>query len=173
MGASVCHDAHMVTVRLVEPSDHTAVRGLADRLSIGVAPWRDPSGARTAIRSWVDDALESHDPARAPVLVAVESEQIVGFATGGERVHWSGAVDAYIGELVTQRSHEGRGIGAALVDALVDWARSRGYTRITLETGAANGRARAFYARRGFETEEVVLTRSLHPDPAPEPRATS
>ena len=45
--------------------------------------------------------------------------------------------------------------------AIDSWARDAGHSRITLETGAANQDARAFYAALGYTDEEVVLTRSL------------
>jgi GNAT superfamily N-acetyltransferase len=58
--------------------------------------------------------------------------------------------------------HTGHGIGRALVATVERWARSFGYTRITLETGALNQTARAFYHQLGYTEEEVVLTRPLN-----------
>jgi putative acetyltransferase len=53
----------------------------------------------------------------------------------------------------TAQEARGRGIGRALVDHLLAVARTRGYTRVSLETGAgpAFAAARALYARAGFE----------------------
>jgi GNAT superfamily N-acetyltransferase len=48
-----------------------------------------------------------------------------------------------------------------LMDAAEGWARRRGHQHITLETGAANGAARAFYDRRGYQEEDVRLTKTL------------
>jgi GNAT superfamily N-acetyltransferase len=42
------------------------------------------------------------------------------------------------------------------------WARNHGFTRMTLETGAANQAARAFYAALGYQEEEVRLTKTLN-----------
>ncbi|MBB2487226.1 GNAT family N-acetyltransferase [Mitsuaria sp. WAJ17] len=44
----------------------------------------------------------------------------------------------------------GRGIGAALLAALLDEARRQGYRRVWLETRRSNARALAFYRRQGF-----------------------
>jgi GNAT superfamily N-acetyltransferase len=52
-------------------------------------------------------------------------------------------------------------VGRSLVAAAEAWARERGLSRITLETGAANSAARAFYAALGFAEEDVRLTRTL------------
>jgi len=45
--------------------------------------------------------------------------------------------------------------------AAEDWARARGLRHLTLQTGAANAEARAFYRALGYLEEEVRLTRSL------------
>ncbi len=93
--------------------------------------------------------------------MAVVADMVVGFVSVGERRHFSGAVDGYVGELVVAREHEGRGIGSLLMDHAEGWARHRGVAHLTLETGAANGAARAFYKARGYQEEDVRLTRPL------------
>lgn len=86
---------------------------------------------------------------------------MVGFVHAGTRRHWAGEVDAYVGELVVAEEVAGQGLGRQLMAVAEDWARGRGHTRLTLETGAGNGDARRFYERLGYVTEEVVLTRDL------------
>lgn len=44
----------------------------------------------------------------------------------------------------------GQGIGEALIEALVRWARDAGYARVLLEVGDHNTPAIALYARMGF-----------------------
>jgi ribosomal protein S18 acetylase RimI-like enzyme len=87
--------------------------------------------------------------------------EIVGMVAVTEQRHWSGVLDAYVGELATAAHLEGRGIGRALLAAAESWASARGLARITLETGAANERARGFYGALGYRDEEVRLTRIL------------
>jgi putative acetyltransferase len=52
----------------------------------------------------------------------------------------------------TAAQHRGRGVGLALLRQIVAEARSRGYRRLSLETGSmrAFAPARALYARFGF-----------------------
>jgi len=45
----------------------------------------------------------------------------------------------------------GRGVGEALIDAVITWARSEGYTRLVLEAGIENRSAVALYTRKGFK----------------------
>lgn len=70
-------------------------------------------------------------------------------------------VDAYVGELVVDEQTTGHGVGRALMEAAECWARSAGHRRLSVETGAANLSARAFYAALGYAEEEVVLSRAL------------
>jgi RimJ/RimL family protein N-acetyltransferase len=46
-------------------------------------------------------------------------------------------------------------VGRLLMDAAEDWAREKGYQRLTLDVFAGNERARRVYEKNGF-TEEVV-----------------
>lgn len=46
---------------------------------------------------------------------------------------------------------QGRGIGTALVSALIEWATELGYRRMILETGALLKESCALYKKHGFE----------------------
>lgn len=130
----------------------------------GVAPWRNEHAAAQAVRGWVTasiDAAQGAGETTAPVLVALRDEQIAGFVTIGTRSHWAGDLDAYVGELVVAEHCAGQGIGRSLMSAAEQWARSAGYTRLTIETGAGNESARRFYATIGYLEEEVTLSRAL------------
>ncbi|HJS20833.1 MAG TPA: GNAT family N-acetyltransferase [Anaerolineales bacterium] len=99
---------------------------------------------------------------RAMVLIAEdEAGKRVGFATVSHSTHFTGQPQAYIGELATHESAEGRAAGTALVKACEQWAREQGYSLLTLSTGAGNTRALSFYHHLGFQDEDVTLTRRL------------
>lgn len=137
---------------------------MASRLLTGVAPWRNEQVAAQAVRGWVTasiDAAQDANGATAPVLVAIRDAQIAGFVTTGTRSHWTGDLDAYIGELVVAEHLSGQGIGRLLMSAAEHWARSAGHTRLMIETGAGNASARRFYAAIGYGEEEVTLSRAL------------
>jgi GNAT superfamily N-acetyltransferase len=148
-------------VRRSQPADREAALGLAPRLTIGVAPWRDPDAVLDAVRAWVRDAIASTGEGQAVFVAEDRSGRLVGLVGVGQCTHFSGAMDGYVGELIVSADHEGQGAGRALMAAAEQWAIERGLTRMTLETGAANAGARAFYARLGYVEEEVRLTRRL------------
>lgn len=147
-------------VRRYHDRDRDAVMALATRLTAGVASWRRSDAVTAAVRAWVEASLEGCDVDHRPVYVADDVGRVVGFATAATRKHWSGDLDAYIGELAVAEDCTTRGIGRALVTAIETWARTSGHSRITLETGASNHSARAFYLTLGYTAEEVVDPRS-------------
>lgn len=149
-----------VTVARYSPDDREAVLALAPRLCIGVAPWRPADGVRAAVREWFEESVDAAGDDQA-VFVARVDDEVAGMVAVTEQRHWSGDLDAYVGELATVEHLEGHGIGRALLVAAEEWARARGLAQIILETGAANTRARGFYGTLGYLDEEVRLTRVL------------
>jgi GNAT superfamily N-acetyltransferase len=148
-----------VRIRPATPADRDAALGLAPRLMIGVAPWLDRDGVLAAVKDWVASSIGAPGPDRVALIAEDADGACVGFVSVARREHWSGAVEAYIGELIVTERAEGTGVGRALLQAAEDWARERGYRLIALDTGAANARARRFYDRAGFAEDSVRLVK--------------
>lgn len=97
--------------------------------------------------------LESNDPDSSYMLVAEAEGKVVALAG----LHWSNRVRvrhvAGLGMFVHEE-YQGRGIGKALMEALVDAAdRWLGLVRIELECYSDNERALRLYRGFGFEIE--------------------
>lgn len=78
--------------------------------------------------------------------VAEHDGQIVGFSVAV--VHagtWSIAPACYLEDLFVAQAVRGRGVGAALIDDLVDLARQRGWATVYWHTRASNAAARRLY----------------------------
>jgi GNAT superfamily N-acetyltransferase len=154
-----------IHVRPYRPSDQDFVLSLSSRLTIGMAPWRDPEKMRVVMRQFTQESTEKSNEAttsNAIVFIAENADgQVLGFASVAHNVNFTGEVQAYIGELVVSAEAEGQGVGHALIAAVEDWARTRGYTILVLDTGAANHRARAFYEQQGYQEESVRLVKVL------------
>lgn len=154
-------DRLTVMIRRYHAGDHEAVISLSSRLTIGVAGWRDSAKVATAVRNWVQDSLASAHQENHAVFVAEVDRRVVGIVTLGERGHFTGETDGYIGELITAEDHEGEGVGTALLDAAEEWTRRHGHPFVTLETGAHNAHALSFYRLRGYVDEDVRLTKNV------------
>jgi ribosomal protein S18 acetylase RimI-like enzyme len=150
-----------VHIRQYAPADRDAVMALAARLTEGVAPWREPAAVLDAVHGWVAAAADSAGQPGHAMFVATASGQVVGLVSVGEREHFSGQADAYVGELVTAAGLERRGIARALMAAAEAWGGQRGLHHLTLETGAANHGARSLYAALGYREEDVRLTKDI------------
>jgi len=150
-----------VSIRRFEPADERAVRSLSQRLSEGFAPWRDPTKVTAAIGTWIDAALEHENADGHLLMVAARGVDVLGFIGVEVQDHYISGRDAYIGELAVADEAEGRGIGRQLLAAGTEWARAQGCERLTLQTGAANARARTFYEQLGFDYEDVSMAKPL------------
>lgn len=149
-------------VRPYQPADEAAVRHLSERLTEGFAPWRDSGKVQRAIAGWLDDALAAAGTADHALLVAdVAGHGVVGFIGVNAKDHYISGRDAYIGELAVDSSVEGQGIGRQLLSAAEAWAEANDCERLTLQTGAANERARRFYEGLGFQYEDVSMARTI------------
>jgi ribosomal protein S18 acetylase RimI-like enzyme len=151
-------------IRPAREEDYSALLALSPRLTTGAAPWRNPAKFAAAARGWIESSLASASEEGRAVMVALLDGRVAGMVSLAERRHFTGDLDAYIGELVTDSAVEGSGAGRALMAAAEEWAAGRGLSRITLETGARNDRARHFYERAGYEEEEIRLSKAVRPD---------
>jgi ribosomal protein S18 acetylase RimI-like enzyme len=150
-----------IAVRPYHPADRGQVMALAARLTEGIAAWRDPAAVLTAAQGWVRDSVNAQNRDGHAVYVATDGDAIVGMVTVSERAHFTGQVDAYVGELAVRAGMERRGIATLLMAAAETWAAGRGLPFVTLETGAANQPARSFYAAIGYQEEDVRLTKPV------------
>lgn len=62
---------------------------------------------------------------------------------------------AHLSVLAVAADAEGQGVGTALLDKSVEWAKDRGSDRLTLSALVTNARARALYERKGFSGEYI------------------
>jgi len=105
------------------------------------------------------------DQPNATLLVAAEAGEIVGLCAfvGGtlEEERHAGTFG-----LSVAQGHRGRGIGTALLEALLAWAPSVGVSRIQAWAWANNPGSIALYKRMGFE-QEGISRRAVISDGAP------
>jgi ribosomal protein S18 acetylase RimI-like enzyme len=93
--------------------------------------------------------------ASGEVMVLFGGEGPDGFAELRFRPSlYTGALDAYLEELYVVPERRGRGLGRALLEAAMEYARERGAARIDLNTSVDDVAARALYERSGFTNRE-------------------
>ena len=83
------------------------------------------------------------------VLVAREGDVVVGHLQLAEA---EAPDELEVKNMAVQESHQGRGIGRALMEAAIARARERGCARVQLDVNERNETALSLYRSLGFET---------------------
>ncbi|HYO50818.1 MAG TPA: GNAT family protein [Chloroflexia bacterium] len=100
--------------------------------------------------------LDEHAKSDNSVFMVAEADgQVIGLlgCTGGKRQ--ANRHSTYLGMSIRKEWRE-QGIGTALMQAAIEWARSTGIvTRIELEVFAHNARAMHVYEKCGFQAEGI------------------
>lgn len=142
----------MIAIRPAEPTDApelvalaAAVGGEAGDWLLATETWRPVADERRYLK-----AVRRH--ADAAVFVAVDGDRLVGRLSLARDPHPASAHVADLG-LMVSASHRRRGIGRALLDAAVKWARMVGVGKLELHVFPWNEPAIRLYERYGFERE--------------------
>ena len=96
----------------------------------------------------IDERAAQFARSAAGSFVAVAGDRIIGMIHVEVSRHGFGE----LGMLVV-RDWRGRGVGSALVQAAIDWARGQGLHKLCLEVFAHNAAGIAMYRKRGFVEE--------------------
>jgi len=158
--------AERLVVRRAQPGDAAALVALAEEVAsepegwlISAGAWRTPGEERRflrALRRHSDAAVfvaeVSEDIGTGLVLSPSASNRVVGRMSLGRDPHPASRHVADLG-LMVAASHRRRGIGKALLEEAVDWARSSGVRKLELHVFPHNKGAIALYEGFGFRRE--------------------
>jgi len=64
-------------------------------------------------------------------------------------------------DIIVDPAHRGRGVGRRLLDATLEFLRSRGAPRVVLSTAARNAPAQRLFVAAGFRDTMIEMTREL------------
>ena len=129
-------------VRPAEPGD---ARAMAEMFAV-VAQERDGIATEPPVDIEERTALFARGAGES--IVAVAGGRIVGMLHVEVSHHGFGDVG-----MLVERGWRGRGVGSALVQAAIGWARGQGLHKLCLEVFAHNSAAIALYRKSGFITE--------------------
>jgi putative acetyltransferase len=122
-------------------------------------PWDDPAGAalRVAQRAELDlrYGCDDHEPGTPPSAADIDVFLVAsdehGTALGCGALRRLDATSAEIKRMYVNPESRGTGVARALLRALEDAARGRGWTTLRLETGPGQPDAIRFYEREGYK----------------------
>ena len=134
-------------IRLARPEDAESFHRVEDDAA---ALLRDaPELAGLPIPPTASARDHARTIARGRSLAATQEDTVIGFAAASPMRR-----ALHLDELSVARTHQRRGIGATLLEALAVDARNSGFRAITLTTFRAIAWNAPFYARHGFVTVE-------------------
>lgn len=100
----------------------------------------------------------------AAVFVAEKAGIVVGYVFAAlEPLSWKELRDAcgFIHDVAVEEADRGAGVATALVEAAVEWLRTRGAPRVVLWTADRNAAAQRVFERLGFRRTMAEMTREL------------
>ena len=150
-------------IRSAEPADAHALVELANAVGsepegwlITTSNWRSAADERRYLKS-----IRRYE--HAAVFVADTGDAIVGRLSVGRDPHPASAHIADLG-LMVARSHRRHGVGWALLERAVAWARDAGVEKLELHVFPHNEGAIRLYERFGFEREGYRKRQYRRPD---------
>lgn len=122
-------------------------------------------GTPEGYASYISTQLEDPDVA---VLVAEDNGDVIGYAYAAVEGYDYMALRGPAGvlhDLIVDPDQRGRGVGRLLLDATLEFFRSRGVPRVVLSTAERNEAAQRLFASAGFRRTMIEMTRELDDDP--------
>jgi aminoglycoside 6'-N-acetyltransferase I len=98
---------------------------------------------------------------RHRLVVAIDEDRVVGFASGVQYVHPDKPAELWVNEVGVAPSHQGRGIGNAVIRALLEHAQRSGCREAWVLTDRSNQAAMRLYASTGGQEaphDQVMFT---------------
>ncbi|MGN6606531.1 MAG: GNAT family N-acetyltransferase [Jatrophihabitans sp.] len=118
--------------------------------------WDDPDAERLRAAQRLEingrygrDAEQGPKPSAADTVVVVVAS-VDGVAAGTGALRPLGPASGEIKRMFVDPAHRGTGVADAVLAALEDEARARGWTHLRLETGDLLHEANRFYSRSGY-----------------------
>ncbi len=148
------------------------------------AIWTEAEETLEDRRAWLKERQEKG----FAVFVAEEGGTVLGHASYGTYRSRSGYNKTVEHSIYLRKEAQGRGIGKALMQALIDDARARGFHLMVAVIDAKNAGSIAFHERFGFEMagilpqaghkfgrwlDQVYMYLILNSDPAPGARVST
>ena len=103
------------------------------------------------------------------VLIAEDKTKVVGMCTGQMVISTAeGGPSVLVEDMVIDPAFQGRGLGRALLEAMLQWAGQQGATRLQLLADRNNQAALDFYAHLGWRSTSLICLRHMLPVEQPE-----
>ena len=106
--------------------------------------------------TWFNDIINSpwHD-----LLIAEDDSKIIGFASMSVTMGPGIRKNAYLEDFVTDKEVRGKGVGSALWNEMLNWAKEKGCQKLEFTCGNGREIAQQFYKNHGAEIYDTNFFR--------------
>ena len=102
------------------------------------------------------------EPSRGRILVLRNDERIVGMVNLLFTVSTAmGGFAILMEDVVVHPGHRGQGYGSVLIEEAIEFARQRGFKRLTLLADKLSAQSQAFFQNHGFEFSHLIPMRRI------------
>ena len=122
-----------------------------------------PDIFRTGARKYgASQILAMLDSSKTPIFVAVENDRVVGYGFCQIKTYENDPVmtdrtELYIDDLCVDESCRGKGVGKAVYNEILRYAKMRKCYHVTLNVWACNESAMKFYERLGLKVQKIGM----------------
>ena len=160
----------METARAASADDLPAIASLAEAAidelqpTRGGAIWARQVGRDRPVGPSLREALDDPD---AMLIAGTIDDAVVGYAAVRLDPFRDGGVLAVLDDLYVDPEARGVGVGEAMMNAVVDWARERGCVGVDSVALPGNRATKNFFESFGLVARAIVVHRSLSPQDPP------
>jgi len=134
-----------MAIRRAERRDLATIGAILNaEIADGTASWKSEPLDTAALGRWFDDRMA------AGTILVEDRGSVVGVAAAGPFRTGEGYARTIEHSVYVARDARGRGIGTALLSALIDWACDAGHHRMVGGVSADQPASLALHARLGF-----------------------
>ncbi len=120
------------------------------------------SASESQTREWLQALEESPNH---QIFVAIANESVVGWAVAERRISLGELFTSEITGLVVSASVRRAGVGRLLIQAIDDWSRTKGLSRVVVRSNVRRSESHEFYPSVGFELTKTSHFYVKHIDP--------
>ena len=149
-------------IRFAEAKDVTGILALLRQVGHVHHLGRPDIFRRGAQKYGASQVLAMLDSSKTPIFVAVEEEKVLGYGFCQVKIYENDPVIAdhteiYIDDLCVDEACRGPGIGKAIYQQILRYAKMRKAYNVTLNVWCCNEDAMAFYEKLGLKPQKIGM----------------
>lgn len=153
-------------IRFAEAKDITGILALLRQVGQVHHQGRPDIFRRGAQKYGASQILAMLDSSKTPIFVAVAEEKVVGYGFCQVKTYendpvFTNRTEIYIDDLCVDENSRGQGVGTAIYQQILRYAKMRKATAVTLNVWCCNADALAFYEKLGLKPQKIGMELQL------------